>query len=409
MDERDAIFADIFADIDSQQTSNVELLTRWSAINSSTYNLDGLERMLAELRTAFAPLGASEELIDLAPAESVDSSGNVVRAKLGRAVRFVKRLDAKMRVLLNIHYDTVYGVDHPFQQSRQIDTDTLNGPGVCDAKGGIVVMLAALRAIERSPSVARELGWEVLLNPDEEIGSPGSVSILCETAKRHSIGLVFEPALPDGAIVGARKGSGNFIAIVRGRAAHAGRDFSAGRSATVALAALVTRLDQLNQTIGNGLTINCGRIEGGTAVNVVPDLAIGRFNVRVNTPDQMDRMQREIESAANEIAQRDGISMQIHGGFGSPPKVVDERSQRLIDLVRTCAREVRLGDLAVRSSGGASDGNKLAGAGLAVIDTLGPVGGEIHSDREYVKLSTIAQRAKVTAVLLMQLARDGPP
>jgi glutamate carboxypeptidase len=265
-------------------------------------------------------------------------------------------------------------------------------------------MLTALRAIERS-SAARDLGWDVLLNPDEEIGSPGSVSVLCETAERHAIALVFEPALPDGAIVGARKGSGNFTAVVRGRSAHAGRDFAAGRNAIVALAALVTKLDALNQTIGEGVTINCGRIEGGGAVNVIPDLAIGRFNVRVNEPQQMQRIQRELDDAARVIAQRDGITVQIHGGFASPPKLVDARSKCVIDAVRRCAQEVGLGDLAVRSSGGASDGNKLAGAGLAVVDTLGPVGGEIHSDREYVKLSTIAQRAKVCALLLVRIAR----
>jgi glutamate carboxypeptidase len=405
MDDQEKIFSDIAAQIDAERAENIALLTRWSAINSGTYHLAGLDHMLTALRLAFAPLGGHEESIDLPPAESIDSAGRTVHTKLGRCLRIVQRPEAARRVLLNIHYDTVYGADHPFQRPRAIDVDTLNGPGVCDAKGGIVVMLAALRAFERSP-LARELGWEILLNPDEEIGSPGSVSVLCETAKRHAIGLVFEPALPDGAIVGARKGSGNFTAIVRGRAAHAGRDFAAGRSAIVALAELIERLDGLNQTIADGVTINCGRIEGGGAVNVVPDLAIGRFNVRVNDADQMRRMRGELDAAANEIAQlHDGITIQIHGDFASPPKVVDQRSQKLIDAVRQCARDVGLGDIAVRSSGGASDGNKLAGAGLAVVDTLGPVGGEIHSDREYVKLSTIAQRAKLVVRLLMRITR----
>jgi glutamate carboxypeptidase len=121
----------------------------------------------------------------------------------------------------------------------------------------------------------------------------------------------------------------------------------------------------------------------------------------------MRRMQSELEAAAAAIAQREGIAVQIHGGFGSPPKVVDERSQKLINLLQQCASEVGLEQLAVRSSGGASDGNKLAGAGLAVIDTLGPVGGEIHSDREYIQLGTIAQRAKVCALLLTKIANDG--
>ncbi|MBC8108160.1 MAG: hydrolase [Anaerolineae bacterium] len=397
----------MFAYIDAQQAENVELLTRCSAINSGTYNVAGLERMLAALREAFAPLGAAEELIDLAPAESIDSAGNIVQTQLGRAVRFIKRPESKTRVLLNIHYDTVYAADHAFQQPRMVDADTMIGPGVCDAKGGIVVMLAALRAFERSEA-ARDLGWEVYLNPDEEIGSPGSAGVLREMAKRHSVGLLFEPALPDGSIVGARKGSGNFTAVVRGRAAHAGRDFQAGRSATVALAELITKLDDLNRTLagagGGGVTINCGRIEGGGAINVVPDLAIGRFNVRVSEVAEMQRVQSAIEQATNEIARRDGITVSLHGGFASPPKMLNVRSQKLIDAVQSCARDVGLGELSVKSSGGASDGNKLAGAGLAVIDTLGPVGGEIHSDREYVKLSTINQRAKVTALLLSRIA-----
>src|SRR6202008_3311729 len=103
----------------------------------------------------------------------IDSAGKIVQTKLGRALRYVKRPEAKSRVLLNIHYDTVYAADHPFQASRMTDDDTLNAPGACDAKGGIVVMLGALRAFERTDA-ARELGWEVVLNPDEEIGSPGS-------------------------------------------------------------------------------------------------------------------------------------------------------------------------------------------------------------------------------------------
>ncbi|CAN5480386.1 hydrolase [soil metagenome] len=405
MNDQEKRFAAISAHIDAQQSGNVELLKRWSAINSGTYHLAGLDRMLAALREAFAALNATEELIELPPAESVDFAGKIAHTKLGRAVRYIKRPDAAARVLLNIHYDTVYAADHPFQAWRSVDADTLVGPGVCDAKGGIVVMLAALRAFENSDA-ASELGWEVYLNPDEEIGSPGSSKFLRETAERHSIGLIFEPALPDGSIVGARKGSGNFTAIVRGRAAHAGRDFQAGKSATVALAELITRLDELNRSQGGDVTINCGRIEGGAALNVVPDLAIGRFNVRVSEVAQMQRVRSAMDSAAAEVARRDGISVQFHGDFASPPKVIDPRSQRLIDAVRQCAADVGLGDLAVRSSGGASDGNKLAGAGLAVIDTLGPVGGEIHSDREFVKLSTIAQRAKLTALLLARLAQS---
>src|SRR6185503_18576279 len=99
--------------------------------------------------------------------------------------------------------------------------------------GGIVVMLTALRALERSP-FAEKIGWEVLLNPDEEIGSPNSSALLVEAARRNHLGLIFEPAMSDGSLVGSRKGSGTFTATIKGRAAHAGRDFANGRSAILA-------------------------------------------------------------------------------------------------------------------------------------------------------------------------------
>src|SRR5689334_22855324 len=102
----------LFAAIDTHAADDIETLRKWSAINSGTFNLPGLERMLAALRKAFAPLGASEALIDLPPAESVDSAGAIVRTPLGRGLQLLKRPDAPRRVLLNIHYDTVFGADH---------------------------------------------------------------------------------------------------------------------------------------------------------------------------------------------------------------------------------------------------------------------------------------------------------
>jgi glutamate carboxypeptidase len=277
----------------------------------------------------------------------------------------------------------------------------LSGPGVADAKGGLVVMLTALRALERS-SVASKLGWEVALNPDEEIGSPGSSRLLEEAAKRNHFGLVFEPSLPDGSLVGARKGSGNFTVVVRGRAAHAGRDFHLGRSAILTLADFITKLDA-SQSDFPGVTINCGRIEGGGALNIVPDLAIGRFNVRVTSAEDQSAVKRRINDLVQQASQRDGISVKLHGGFHSPPKPLDPKSSKLFDLAVACGKELGL-NLQIHPSGGACDGNRLASAGLPVIDTLGPRGGNLHSDQEYLVIESLAERAKLTAMVLMQLA-----
>jgi glutamate carboxypeptidase len=389
--------------IDDRRDEMIELLVRWSGINSGTHHAAGLAAMRQELHDAFAPLADAGEEVALPPARTVDSSGAEIEAPLGPALRFVRRAGAPIRVLLNIHYDTVFGQSDAFQRARRIDEWTLNGPGVADAKGGILVMLTALRALERTAAAAAgRIGWEVILNSDEEIGSPGSAKLLAEAAARNHLGLVFEPAFPDGALAGARKGSGTIAAVVRGRAAHAGRDFSRGRSAILALAELITRLRPADDR--PGVIINCGRIEGGGAVNIVPDLAIGRFNVRADSSDDQAWIEAHFRAVAREVERTaDGIRVELHGGFNSPPKPMDPRSAALMGHVLSTGRELGM-DLSYRPSGGTCDGNKLAAAGLPVVDSLGPVGGELHSDREYVRLDTLTQRAKLVALLLMKLA-----
>jgi glutamate carboxypeptidase len=303
---------------------------------------------------------------------------------------------------LSIHYDTVYGPNHPFQRAEMIADDTLRGPGVIDAKGGIVVMLTALAALERT-DFAKKIGWEILLNPDEEIGSPGSAALLREAAARNHVGLVFEPALRDGSLVGQRKGSGNLTAVVRGRAAHAGRDFAHGRSAILALADFIARADAAQKDMPPGVTISCGRIEGGGPTNIVPDLAIGRWNVRVTTAEEQHAVEQTFRAIANEVARRDGITVALHGGFSSPPKPLDPRSAHLMNAILTCAADLGLA-LTHAPSGGSCDGNKLAAAGLPVVDSLGPVGGDLHSEREFLRVSSLVERAKLTAFVLLKLA-----
>ncbi len=387
--------------LDTQTDAMSELLRRWGDINSGSRNLSGLERMRDAIVTEFSSLEGDIRFLQIPDEETIDSRGKFARHQLGSVIQITKRPDAPVRELLNIHYDTVYHSDHPFQQCGLIDPDTMNGPGVADAKGGLVVMLFALRALEQAP-LAANLGWEILLNPDEEIGSPGSSALLREAAKRNHLGLLFEPAMPDGNLVGSRKGSGNFTIIVHGRAAHAGRDFHHGRSAILALAELILKIDQAQQGLPN-VTINCGRIEGGGPLNIVPDLAIGRFNARVSNVDDQREIELRIAGVLDEMPQRDGIKLDLHGGFHAPPKVLEGKSARLMDHIFAAAGELGM-SLRDVPSGGASDGNKLAAAGLAVVDTLGPVGGHLHSDREYVKLSSLVERAKLTALVLTKLA-----
>jgi glutamate carboxypeptidase len=358
--------------------------------------------MSSELRREFDVLGGEVAEVALPSYGAIDNAGTTVQTPLAPALSIRKRSSAARRVLLNIHMDTVYGAQHPFQRVERVDANTLRGPGVADAKGGLCAMLVALQALERS-DVASSIGWEVLINTDEELGSPGSAAVLAECARRNQFGMVYEPAFADGALVGERKGSGNFTVVVRGRSAHAGRDFHHGRNAIHAAAAIVAALEEINRSIP-GVTVNVGRIDGGGPVNVVPDLAIVRFNVRLPNREVQPRVEAELRRIVEQTDQRDGIDVQLMGGFTAPPKPIDAPPTRaLFDRVVECGRELGL-DLAIRPSGGVSDGNKLAAAGLPVVDTLGPRGGNLHSEQEFVLLDSLTERAKLSALVLVKFA-----
>jgi len=387
--------------IDAQHDRMCECVASWAGVNSGTRHLAGLKTLTGMLTEAFGVLGGEAYLIDLPPFQSVDSAGKVERVPLAPVIQIKKRPAAPLRVFLGIHMDTVYPADHPFQTVERINAQTLRGPGVADAKGGLVVMLTALEALERS-GLADTLGWEVLVNTDEEIGSPGSASLLAQCAKRNHLGMVFEPTHPDGTLIGARGGSGNFTAVIHGKAAHVGRAFEQGRSAIDAMAQMITSLTSLNATVP-GAVVNVGRVEGGGPVNVVPDLAICRWNIRIADRSAQAVMDQHMERIVGQAAQRDGISVDLHGGWTSPPKPMDEPTQELFHHVAACGQELGM-KIRWHPTGGVCDGNKLAAAGLPTVDTLGPRGGSIHSSDEYLLLDSLTERAKLSALLLMKLA-----
>ncbi|MBW8887068.1 MAG: hydrolase [Fibrobacteres bacterium] len=377
-----------------------ERVLDWVDVPSGSYDIAGLARMAAELKEAFAGLGGVCEELGLEPQTAIDARGEKALLPLGKALRFRKRPDAPTRVFLGIHYDVVYGEGVTVSASARAEGDVLRASGACDAKGGIAILLHALEAFEASPWAER-VGWEVLLNPDEEIGSPGSLSLLKEAAARNHFGLLYEPCLSDGNLVGARKGSGNFAAVMRGRASHAGRDPHLGRNAVHALAEFIVALDHLGRRYG-GLTVNVGKIEGGGALNRVPDLAIARFNLRVRDGDDQRVVEEFLRAQAEEFSRRDGYALSFHGNFTSPPKPLEPRGLALLEAVAGCGRELGM-NLQWQPSGGVSDGNKLAAAGLPNVDTLGARGGDIHSPQEWLDLNSLAERARLTALLLMKL------
>lgn len=378
-----------------------ELVTAWANINSSSTNLAGLDKMRGVLEKHFASLGATLEVLDLPDQDVIDSKGIAIKRKLGKTIRLRKRPEAPLKVFLGGHYDTVFKVDHTFQKVTRIDDNTLNGPGVSDLKGGLVVLHKALEVLEKSP-FAKNLGWEVLINPDEEIGSPGSTPLFEEAARRNHLGLVFEPSLPDGSIVDRRKGTGNFMVVVHGKAAHVGRDHALGRNAILTLAKITTELEAINGKIP-GIIVNVGHVEGGGVLNVVPDLAIGRFNVRFEDRASGDAVLKAIDKILESARAQDGITVDFYGRLNRQPKELTPKIERLFEILGVCAKAEGL-MIKRCATGGVCDGNTLAAAGLANIDTLGVRGGAIHSDKEFILLDSLVERARLTARFLIALA-----
>jgi glutamate carboxypeptidase len=380
-----------------QKSRMTGLVRSWAEINSYSENLAGLERMSEALKAAFAQFPHAVQIREVAlePQLRIDARGNRTSIPLGKALVIRKESKATRRVLLSGHMDTVYPPDGDFITCQTLDHQRLQGPGVADLKGGLVVLLLALEAFERS-SYAEQLGWTVIINPDEEIGSTGSGTFLRRLAKEHQFGLVFEPGLPDGSFVSARKGSATYTLIARGQAAHVGRDFHLGRNAIVMLLPVMQELVKLSDST-QGTTLNLGNIQAGTAVNIVPDLGILRFGLRAATPEAMAEAQKRIRAISGEL--------ELIEISARPPKIFDARTEQFYRQIKTCADMLAL-PMRWQESGGVCDGNLLAAEGLLTIDTLGPIGAHLHTSREYVELNSLVPKAQLAALMLMKIA-DG--
>ena len=381
----------------------LDQVLEWSAVNSGSRNLVGLERIAGLLADAFSALRGDVALVPPAKVEIVDTSGKTAEVEHGKHLHLTVRPNAPVQLLLTGHMDTVYGVEHEFQETRWIEDGVLNGPGVADMKGGLAVMLAALKAVEHS-ALAERIGYEVVIDSDEEVGSPSSAALLTDAAQGKRAALTYEPAaLPDGTLAAARPGSGNFSFVVRGRSAHAGRNPEEGRNAVVAASELALRL-AMSKT--PGLSINPAKIDGGGPNNVVPDLAILRVNLRPRTTDDQEIAARLIAKALDETAAAHDVFIEAHGGFGRPPKPVTEDDEALFKLVSQAGADLGQ-EIGWQPSGGVCDGNNIAACGVPVVDTMGVRGGKIHSAEEYLIVESLTERAALSALTVLRLAAEG--
>ena len=372
----------------------------WAAINTGTANITGLAQMADVLADAFSTLPGEMDLVEPATVTAISAEGHEFEKPHGRHMVLRVRPAAERRFVLTGHMDTVFPADHPFQDTVWLDDETINGPGTADMKGGLNVILHSLTTFEGIEGSQR-VGYDVMINSDEETGSLASRALIEELARGKYAALTYEPsALPDGTLAHARGGTGNYSITFTGKSAHAGRNPQDGRNAIVAASDLVLRIKALE---AEDITVNPAKIEGGSANNVVPDLAVLRFNIRPKSTDAMSRFEAELEALITQVAAQHDVGVHRHGGVTRPPKPVDAKAQRLFDLVKACGAELGQ-QIGWKSTGGVCDGNNIAATGVPVVDTLGVRGGAIHSPDEFMIVPSLRERAALSALVLAKLS-----
>ena len=295
------------------------------------------------------------------------------------------------RVVLVGHFDTVWPLGTLERWPFARDGDTATGPGSFDMKAGIVQMFHALSVLDNRDGIA------VLLNSDEEIGSPSSRDLIRATAEEASAALVLEPS-KNGALKTERKGVATYRVRVTGRAAHAGLDPEKGINAGVELAHQLLAIAALgDEGQGTMVTPTLGSI--GSSSNSIPGSAVLQVDVRVPTIAEDKRVDEALRGLEPKLG---GTSIVVERSAGTPP-LPRASTTRLFALAQEVAGSIGLPPLEEASVGGGSDGNHIAGLGVRVLDGLGAVGDLAHAEGEHVFVPAMPERAALVAGLVQDL------
>jgi glutamate carboxypeptidase len=366
-------------DFKARTPAMVSLLKKLVETESPSHDKAAVDRLGALVADECRRLGAK---VQLHPQAAV---GDLVEASWGTG---------RDGILLLAHMDTVHPIGTlermPF---REVDGRIL-GPGTEDMKGGIVIGLGALAGLAEARQLpARPV--TALFTSDEEIGSPTSRAHIERLARESALVLVLEPAMPDGAIKTWRKGVGDFVVTVHGKASHAGSDHQVGRNAIEELARQVLAIQKLTD-YGRGTTLNVGVIRGGTATNVVPEEAVAEVDLRVMQPGEAERIGLALNALKPEL---EGTTIEVTGELNRPPMPSDERMKATFEKARKLAAAIGL-EIRAGGTGGASDANFVAPLGIPVLDGLGAVGDGGHSEREFILKDSLPERAALLAALI---------
>jgi glutamate carboxypeptidase len=351
------------------------MVRQWVEVNSYTSNIEGVNRVGAMLREAFALPSLSLTAI---PGGAEYGDHLVWRTAAPGAP-----------ILLVGHHDTVFPPGH-FEGWRE-DGNRASGPGVLDMKGGLSIIRATLATLDQVGALA-SLPIIVVCVADEEVGSPTSAPHLRSLAHGASCALVFESGRAEDKIITRRKGVGAMQVVAHGKAAHAGNNHKDGANAIWALAKFVDAAQQLTD-YARGVTVNVGQFTGGTSKNTVPEHASCALDLRYETVADAEALVTQLRAAAEAIS-IPGVRIEVTGGANRLPLERTEASAALRDEYAACAKAAGLGHGEAALLGGGSDANTVAPLGVPAIDGLGPRGAGFHTTTEYVELDTFAPKAE---------------
>ena len=296
-------------------------------------------------------------------------------------------------ILLMHHMDTVFPVGTLERMPFYEKDGKIFGPGVLDMKGGIVISLTAISALQASGELTRPV--TMLVTSDEEIGSDTSHELIKHLAKEASLVLVMESGLVDGSLKTWRKGVGDFHIKIKGRAAHAGGAHEEGRNAIEEMAHQVLAIQKMTD-YKKGTTLNVGVIQGGTVSNVVPEEASAIVDFRVLIPSEAERVTQAMQALKPVTAD---TSIEVRGGLNRPPMPNDDLMKITFSKASRIAAGIGM-EIKAGGSGGGSDGNFVAPLGIPLLDGMGTYGEGLHSEREYIFARSLPERAALTAALI---------
>ncbi len=348
-------------------------------------------KRLVECESPTEDLVACNQVVDLA-IEITNSLLKVKAEKVMENGRPVYWWGSKSpKIVLLCHIDTVWPKGS-FTPTWQVNGDVATGPGVFDMKAGFIQALYSLVGIEHL-----ENQIALVATTDEETGSATSKDLIARLAKAADAVLVFEASL-DGKVKTGRKGTSMYQINVTGRASHAGLEPEKGINATTELAKLVVQITALeNKEFGT--TVVPTVMQSGTTTNTVPALAKLDIDVRSFSILELNRIDKAVKSLTSDVA-----GVEVTGGINRPP-LETESTKDLYVKIEKVAKDLGLPEVGSASVGGASDGNLAAAAGAKVLDGLGADGHGAHAPSEYIKISTIEPRIKLTNAFLIELLK----